>query len=135
MMTSNIVQFLKDTDAKIKAEVKKQDLDAKKILTDAYSLITNNSPVDTGQFVANNIITINKSTSVTIDNPTSKSEAVLEANSLIRGLNTKKDFTFIIQNNLPYADKLEAGHSSQAEAGVYGVAEEIIRDDIKRSKR
>jgi len=135
MLTSNIAQFLKDTDAKIKAEVKKQDAEAKKILTDAYSLITNNSPVDTGQFVANNIVTINRTTSKVLEEASSKSEAVLEANSLIDGLNTKKDFTFVIQNNLPYADKLEAGHSSQAKAGVYGVTEQIIKDDIKKGRR
>ena len=135
MLTSNIAQFLKDTDAKIKAEVKKQDKEAKKILVDAYSLITNHSPVDTGQFVANNIVTINRTTSRVLEETSSKSEAVLKANSLIGGLNTEKDFTFIIQNNLPYADKLEAGHSSQADAGVYGVSEQIIKDDIKKGRR
>lgn len=79
------------------------------------------SPVDTGRFRGN--------TTVTIGNPVFENTATVDktgaatlsaGQSVLAGL---KPYTVIyIQNNLPYAEKLENGHSKQAPNGVFGLA-------------
>ncbi|WP_122544365.1 HK97 gp10 family phage protein [Pseudomonas viridiflava] len=83
--------------------------------------IVSRSPVDTGRFRGNTTVTIDSpvfSNSQTLD-PTG-STSISKGASVLGGL---KPFSIIyIQNNLPYAEKLENGHSKQAPAGVFGLA-------------
>lgn len=79
------------------------------------------SPVDTGRFRGN--------TMVSIGSPVFENTATVDktgANTLSAGqsvLTGLKPYTVIyIQNNLPYAEKLENGHSKQAPNGVFGLA-------------
>jgi len=79
------------------------------------------SPVDTGRFRGN--------TTVTVGRPVFENTANVDktgANTLSAGqaaLTGLKPYTVIyIQNNLPYAEKLENGHSKQAPNGVFGLA-------------
>lgn len=79
------------------------------------------SPVDTGRFRGNNIVSIGSpvfSQSASVD-PTGSSTISAGLNALT-GL---EPFTVVyIQNNLPYAERLENGWSDQAPGGVYGLA-------------
>ncbi|NQD57471.1 HK97 gp10 family phage protein [Pseudomonas alloputida] len=79
------------------------------------------SPVDTGRFRGNTVVSIGSqilSNSDTVDKTGSATIAAGQA--VLTGL---KPYTVIyIQNNLPYADKLENGHSKQAPNGVFGLA-------------
>lgn len=79
------------------------------------------SPVDTGRFRGNNIVSVGApvyTSTVNVD-PT-VAETINQGLSAMTGL---EPFTQVfIQNNLPYAVPLEDGHSKQAPAGIYAVS-------------
>lgn len=79
------------------------------------------SPVDTGRFRGNNIVSVGApvyTSSVNVD-PTG-SETIQQGVRVMTGL---EPYTQVfIQNNLIYAVPLEDGHSQQAPAGIYGVS-------------
>lgn len=83
--------------------------------------VISRSPVDTGRFRGNTTVTIGSpvfSNSQTLD-PTGAA-TISKGASVLAGL---KPFSIIyIQNNLPYSEKLENGHSKQAPSGVFGLA-------------
>lgn len=131
-MTSNINQFLADTNKEIEKMQKKQVATAKQIVLTAYNAITEASPVDTSLFKHNHFITVNSTTNKTTE--TVDASVIGESKSEISNLKFKNNDSIYIQNNLSYADALEAGHSSQASAGVYGVTERKIEKLIARTK-
>lgn len=120
-MTSNIDQFLRETNKQIEELQKKQVSRAKEIVLVAYTAITEASPVDTSLFKHNHFITVNNTTNKTTD--TVDASVIPRSESTISALKFNNNDSIYIQNNLDYADALEAGHSSQAAAGVYGVVE------------
>lgn len=79
------------------------------------------SPVDTGRFRGNNIVSVGApvyTSSANVD-PTG-SETIQQGLRVTTGL---EPYTQVfIQNNLPYAVPLEDGHSQQAPAGIYAVS-------------
>lgn len=79
------------------------------------------SPVDTGRFRGNNIVSVGApvyTSSVNVD-PTG-SETTQQGVRVMTGL---EPFTQVfLQNNLVYAVPLEDGHSKQAPAGIYAVS-------------
>ncbi len=79
------------------------------------------SPVDTGRFRGSHTISIDSpvySDSGRLDR--SGGSTTIAGLSALTGL---EPFTQVfIQTNLPYAQKLEDGHSKQAPAGIYRVA-------------
>lgn len=83
--------------------------------------IVQRSPVDTGRFRANNQVSI-ESPEYSVTDTTDKSGgATLQQGSAV--IAQGKPFSVIyIQNNLPYAEALEDGHSQQAPAGIYAVS-------------
>lgn len=79
------------------------------------------SPVDTGRFRGNNIVSIGSPVYVnTTEVDPSGGETINRGLSVMSGL---KPFTVVyIQNNLPYAERLENGWSDQAPGGIYELA-------------
>lgn len=79
------------------------------------------SPVDTGRFRGNNVVSIGSpvyAESQAMDK--SGGGTIAAGLSAMTGL---EPFTQVfIQNNLPYAKKLEDGHSKQAPAGIFAIA-------------
>jgi len=79
------------------------------------------SPVDTGRFRGNNIVSVGApvyTSSASVD-PTGL-ETIQQGASVTTGL---EPYTLVfIQNNLPYATALEDGHSQQAPGGIYAVS-------------
>ncbi len=79
------------------------------------------SPVDTGRFRGNTMVSIGApvfSTTEKVDKD--GGPTIAAGQTALQGL---KPFTVIyIQNNLPYAEKLENGHSKKAPSGVFGLA-------------
>ena len=59
-MTSNIDNFIKDTNKKIAEMTKRQNSKARQIILGAYDTLTELSPVDKGLYKNNHIITVNK---------------------------------------------------------------------------
>ena len=131
-MSSNIAQFLKKTNAEIKKLQEKQVKEAKDIVLFAYSEIVDRSPVDTGLFRHNHFVTNNAKTNKTKDNSdnTADNKAIIERAKMMH------NDTITIQNNLVYADALEAGHSKQAQENIphaiYGLTEEIVRKKLAK---
>lgn len=79
------------------------------------------SPVDTGRFRGNNIVSIGSPVHTnTASLDPGGDETINRGLSVMSGL---EPFTqLFLQNNLPYAEKLETGHSKQAPAGIYAVS-------------
>lgn len=79
------------------------------------------SPVDTGRFRGNNIVSVGAPVYASSENlDPSGSETIQRGLSAMSGL---EPYTQVyIQNNLPYATALEDGHSNQAPGGVYAVS-------------
>lgn len=79
------------------------------------------SPVDSGRFRGNNIVSIGAPVYASTDKVDPSGAATIsDGASKLSGL---EPFTVVyIQNNLPYAERLENGWSDQAPAGVYELA-------------
>lgn len=95
------------------------DTIVRKTSMDLYKDILNKSPVDTGRFRANNLMSIDfaDNREVGVRNTSSQ---LGEANSKLSGRVAGR--TVFIQNNLDYALKLEYGSSAQAPDGIYGTS-------------
>lgn len=79
------------------------------------------SPVDTGRFRGNNIVSVGAPVYTSTTNvDKSGGETIQRGLSVMTGL---EPYTQVyIQNNLPYASALEDGHSQQAPGGIYAVS-------------
>ncbi|MFV3314117.1 HK97 gp10 family phage protein [Pseudomonas sp. NY15374] len=79
------------------------------------------SPVDTGRFRGNNIVSVGAPVYTTTESlDKSGGETIQRGLSAMSGL---EPYTQVfIQNNLPYATALEDGHSKQAPGGAYAVS-------------
>ncbi|MCK8144540.1 HK97 gp10 family phage protein [Citrobacter sedlakii] len=83
--------------------------------------IVSRSPVDTGRFRANNQVSIGSPEYSTTNATDKYGSATLQQGSAV--IAQGKPYSVIyIQNNLPYAEPLENGHSQQAPAGIYAVS-------------
>lgn len=100
------------------------------IATAMHGEVVSRSPVDTGRFRRNNIISIGApvfSTTQEVD----KDGAETKADG-IAALSSLTPYTVVyIQNNLPYAERLENGHSGQAPAGIYGITLIGVSEDFR----
>ncbi|WP_409259922.1 HK97 gp10 family phage protein [Pseudomonas sp. KCJK8806] len=79
------------------------------------------SPVDTGRFRGNNIVSVGAPVYTSTVNVDPMGAETLQAG--VRAVTGLEPYTQVfIQNNLPYAGPLEDGHSQQAPAGIYAVS-------------
>lgn len=83
--------------------------------------IVYHSPVDTGRFRANNQVSIGSPEYSTSD-AADKTGAVTMQQGIAIITHGKPYSVIYIQNNLPYAESLENGHSQQAPVGIYAVS-------------
>jgi len=80
------------------------------------------SPVDTGRFRGNWIVSINSpSMEQTPATDASGSGAINKGMAAIEGYDVKTTSRIYIQNNLPYGNRLENGWSKQAPEGMVSV--------------
>lgn len=83
--------------------------------------IVTRSPVDTGRFRGNNIVSVGSPVYTSTVNVDPTGAETIQAG--IRAVTGLEPYTQVfIQNNLPYAGPLEDGHSQQAPAGIYAVS-------------
>ena len=78
-------------------------------------------PVDTGRARANTIVSIGSPVYQVLDRyDKSGGNTIMEGVTRLTGL---EPYTVVyLQNNLPYIEKLEDGHSKQAPIGMFGAA-------------
>lgn len=84
------------------------------------------SPVMDGAFRSNHRVTVNKTTNETVPSNGNKApKGTLDQEVFAEGadkiLQAKLGDSVYIQNNLPYALRLENGHSQQASLGIYSL--------------
>jgi hypothetical protein len=88
----------------------------------ALTGVIERSPVDTGAFRGNNMVSVGSADEGYDEsrNDVSGGQALSEGMTIIGRVRNPFN-TIYIQNSLPYAEELENGSSSQAPAGIYGV--------------
>ena len=143
-MTSNIDQFLKDTNKKIEELQKKQVSYGRNVINTAQAALITESPVATGLYMHNHIITVNSPTSKTITDTGTDKDALISRNEAqVNILKFKHKDTIYIQNSLDYAGPttnqkyltIEEGHSQQAKEGVYGVVERQMEKFLTKNEK
>lgn len=95
----------------------------KEIAITALQAIISGSPVDEGTYKGNHRVTVDDQTLLfdpARDDP-SGSSALSDGTAAIASI-AGPYHNIVIQNNAPYGERLENGHSQQAPGGVYGVA-------------
>lgn len=134
MIKSNFNSFKKDLEKEIKRQKEEQKQGFKAMVFFTYNNVVKLSPVDTGFFRSNNLISKTSPTSATLPEGVieSESQTISEGKASIELTNVKNGTSIFIQNNLPYADRLEAGFSKKAPVGIYGIAEEKTRRAISK---
>ncbi|MCQ9618394.1 hypothetical protein L1889_18310 [Paenalcaligenes niemegkensis] len=95
----------------------------KEITATALQAVVSGSPVDTGAYKANHRVTldgVDLGYDLDAKDP-SGSQALADGEAVIGQIDTPFGES-VIQNNLPYSETLELGHSQQAPQGTYGPA-------------
>ncbi|MDC5406334.1 HK97 gp10 family phage protein [Acinetobacter baumannii] len=93
----------------------------KKITMDTVQSLVNLSPVDTGAYRASHIVSVGVA-DYGVRGP--ETNAVQDA--AIQAVNFKLGNLVYIQNNQPYAERLENGWSDQAPQGIYSLTFNFI---------
>ncbi|MCO8058061.1 hypothetical protein [Acinetobacter towneri] len=98
----------------------------RKVSADMLQGVIMASPVMDGAFRSNHRVTVNKTTNETVPSNGNKApKGTLDQQVFAEGagqiLQAKLGDNVYIQNNLPYALRLENGHSQQAENGIYAL--------------
>ncbi|PPC35960.1 hypothetical protein [Acinetobacter baumannii] len=86
----------------------------KHIVMDTVQSLVNLSPVDTGAYRASHIVSIGSG-----DYGTREPETNAVQDAAIQAVKFKLGSLIYIQNNQPYAERLENGWSDQAPQGIY----------------
>lgn len=103
----------------------------RKIISEFLQGVVLASPVDTGAFRGNNLVSIG-SVDVRYDlNKVDKVGGQTIAEGNIKVLQAKIGDLVYVQNNLPYSVALENGHSEQASAGIYALTFQRVTSKYK----
>ena len=112
--TDEVAAFAGNTERKL-------DVAIRKIGLELFSRVIVNTPVDTGRARANWQVAINSVPTGTLElSDKDGTAAISAADAEVSGL--KAGDTIHLVNNLPYIQKLEDGSSTQAPAGMVGLA-------------
>ncbi|MFC2996448.1 hypothetical protein ACFODO_14495 [Acinetobacter sichuanensis] len=103
----------------------------RKIISEFLQGVVLASPVDTGAFRGNNLVSIG-SVDVRYDlNKVDKVGDKTIAEGNIKILQAKIGDLVYVQNNLPYSVALENGHSEQASTGIYALTFQRVTSKYK----
>ena len=132
----NKKRFLKDLAANVESYRERKLRDVKTVMFAAYQEILVGSPVDTGRFRSNWMMSLDAPSKKTLEEVIGyeKEQPITPAESKII-LDTLEKLgeahqSVFISNNLPYARRLEEGHSSQNE----GFVERAVANATNRFK-
>lgn len=94
-----------------------------------YSRVMRKSPVDTGRFRGNWILSIDRPVAGTVQTLNKQASVEINGNTqTIDRFALDKNDSIVMQNNLPYSEKLENGHSAQAPNGFLDIS---IREELE----
>lgn len=115
-MSSNINEFLRETNAEIKKLQAKQVSEAKQIVIGAYStILTGSTAVDKGLYKHSHLINVNATdSSVPVATKEKKSDSEIDSNNnknmnKISRMKFKHNDSIKIYNNVDYSDYIESG--------------------------
>ena len=132
---TNFREFKLDLDKEIAGNIKQRDEFVKSVLITTYGSLIRNSPVHTGYYKANHFFDINKINFRTApeseDYEAVAMENLNDAKELLKDIKMNKTKYITIHNSLPYAERLEDGHSSINKA-MYAKARELAKDMFKK---
>lgn len=116
------------------AEKAKQDVDtvARKVAFEAFSAVVMRSPVDTGQFRANWLLSVGAPAQGYTLKKTDPSGAQATAEAS-KALNIPAGNVVYFVNNLPYAQRLEFGWSKQAPGGMVRLTIKDMQQFLKKA--
>lgn len=98
------------------------ELEARKeLLFEVFYRIVLRSPVDTGRFRANWNVGLERNDTNTLAPPDPSGQSAITEALVVLARMTSTQTRVFITNALPYANRLEYGHSDQAPAGMVGV--------------
>ncbi len=132
-MTSNIDEFNISLKQGIKMTVKQVEDDIKKTAFEILKSVVEMSPVDTGAFRGNWQIGIVKPELMTLS-ITDKTGTATIAKGFAEINKVTLGDSIYINNNLPYARRLENGYSNQASQGMVAVTLANIRTALEAKK-
>lgn len=109
----------------------------RKVSAEMLQQVVVGSPVMDGAFRSNNRVTVNKTTNETVPSNGNKApKGTLDQEVFAEGagqiLQAKLGDSVYIQNNLPYALRLENGHSRQAPLGVFALAFQSVANKYNK---
>lgn len=107
----------------IEAELSKQ---SRAIGLQMLTGVVERSPVDEGRFRANNVLSVDSADLSQSDATDKNGSSTISAGAGTLSQARNPYQIIYIQNNLPYAERLENGYSDQAPAGVYQVTFDAI---------
>ena len=101
--------------------VSDSEQNVKNIVMDTVQSLVVSSPVDTGTYRASHIVSIGS-----VDMGVREPEVNANRDAAIQAVKIKLGNLVYIQNNLPYAERLENGWSDQAPQGIYSTTFNFI---------
>lgn len=101
--------------------VSDSEQNVKNIVMDTVQSLVVSSPVDTGAYRASHIVSIGSA-----DMGVREPEVNANQDAAIQAVKIKLGNLVYIQNNLPYAERLENGWSDQAPQGIYSTTFNFI---------
>lgn len=111
------MSFASEVNAWIAKTNTKTETVVRKIAVDVFGRVIMMSPVDTGRFRGNWQVAIGGPASGTLET-TDKSGSATLSEAQTKALSMKVGDVIYMVNNLPYALRLEYGHSGQAPSGM-----------------
>lgn len=102
----------------------------KRMTLEAFTRVVQRSPVDTGRFRSNWLVGVGQRPAGSDAALTSASIAQAAALEQAAKVTPQTDATYVV-NNLPYAERLENGHSQQAPNGMVEVTAQELRAAAK----
>jgi hypothetical protein len=108
------------------------DLVVRKVALDLFSRVITKSPVDTGRFKGNWQVAIGSIPAGTVEINDKAGTATI-AKVTAEALNMRAGEVIYLVNNLPYARRLEYGHSKQAPAGMVRITIEEFNAAVNKA--
>tara|TARA_R110002020_G_C15984047_1_gene748696 strand:- start:51 stop:449 length:399 start_codon:yes stop_codon:yes gene_type:complete len=109
--TIELKKDLVDTDEKIERAIQR-------IAMECLIGVVRKTPVATGRLRNNWITSVDRMNSTTIQSADGAGQSISRGTPVVEGFEYKKNKMIIIQNNLPYANRIENGHSKKAPQGM-----------------
>jgi len=125
---------MKDTQKQIDKETKKLKQKAVNVVLYAHKQLVEGSPADTGLYRNNHIITINRTTNKVNDKANKENNPTTDTMPTITKMKFNDGDKIIIQNNLSYANQLEARGGKSKPPALYRRTENKTKDFIKDLK-